>query len=300
MQRNIARSGFVMLLGRPSSGKSTLVNALCGHKVSIVSSTPQTTRNTIRGIVNDPRGQIILLDTPGFHNSEKKLNRRLRDVVEEHLAEADLLLYLVDSTRQPGDEERMIAEIVGSRPTPAVVAITKTDSPLSKPDAAEAFLNTVALGAPPVVRLGNLTHDAPSFTGVDTLLDRIIERLPEGEPWYPDDYYTDQQPAFRIAEIIREQAIRRAREELPHALFVEIADLEQNEKRIWARAFILVERSSQQGIVVGKKGATITAIRRDAERELSQLFPVPVRLSVQVKVRPKWRRDDQTLQSLIY
>ncbi|MDA3950412.1 MAG: GTPase Era [Spirochaeta sp.] len=298
MQRNTRRSGFVMLLGRPSAGKSTLVNALCGHKVSIVSPVPQTTRNTIRGIVTDERGQMVLLDTPGLHTSEKKLNLRLQAVVADNLPEADLLLYLIDPTRPPGDEERGITALLRSRDTPKVVVITKVDAEGCNIAATRRFLDAEGLVDVPVVEVGNLAGSAQPI-GLVQLLDLVFAALPEGEPWYPDEYYTDQPPRFRIAEIIRERAILRTRQEVPHALYVEVADLEQTDKKIWARVFLYVERTSQQGILVGKKGATVTAIREEAEAILTSLFPVPVRLSLQVKVRPKWRRDDATLQRLI-
>ncbi len=299
MQRKNVHSGFAILLGRPSSGKSTLVNALCGHKVSIVSSMPQTTRNTIRGIVNRPGAQIVLLDTPGMHVSRQRLNLHLKRVVEEAIPEGDLLLYLVDPTRPPGEEERAIADLATGASVPVIVVITKTDHRDADIAGTKEFLNERGLSDRPTVEVGGLAGgDSPA--GLEGLIDMMIDILPEGDPWYPDDYYTDQPPRFRIGEIVREAAIVRTREEVPHAVFVEVADLEQNEKRIWARVFIFVERDSQQGILVGKKGSTITAIRESAERTLSQLFPVPVRLSIQVKVRPKWRRDEETLKSLIW
>lgn len=309
MQRNESidtpgyRSGFVVLIGRPSAGKSSLINAICGHKVSIVSPVPQTTRNTIRGIFSSEKGQIVFLDTPGFHGSDRKINLRMRDVVTEHLSEADHLLYVVDPTRPPGEEERLIAEIVAAQQQPTTIAITKSDIPGRDVATTRTFLEERGLSEFPHVEVGGLAGPAgtaDTATGISTLIDTIMERLPSGDPWYPEEYYTDQPPQFRIAEIIREQAIAHAREELPHALFVEVADIEQDESRIWARTFIYVERSSQQGILVGKKGRTITEIRKESERILGSLFPVPVRLSVQVKVRPKWRRDESTLHRLIY
>lgn len=315
MQRNDGendieqKSGFAMLLGRPSAGKSTLVNAVCGHKVSIVSAVPQTTRNTIRGIYTDGRGQIVFLDTPGLHESDRKINLRMKAIVSEQLPEADALLYLLDRSRPPGAEERMIAEIVREQTVPTIVVVTKSDLPSANPRGIEPFLEEMGFAEHPIFSVGGLNaiDDGPprdatteDATGIETLLDAIFSRLPFGAAWYPDEYYTDQPPQFRIAEIIREQAIQRARQELPHALYVEVEDLEQDAKRIWARTFLYVERSSQQGILVGKKGATITAIRKESERILSGLFPVPVRLSLQVKVRPKWRRDETTLNRLIY
>tara|TARA_B100000614_G_scaffold238210_1_gene236898 strand:+ start:1271 stop:2173 length:903 start_codon:yes stop_codon:yes gene_type:complete len=299
MQSTDRRSGFVVLLGRPSSGKSSLVNAVCRQHVSIVSPVPQTTRNVIRGIMTDSRGQIVFLDTPGLHRSEKRINRRLRDVALEHLPDAEAAVYLVDASRHPGDEERDLAQIVSELALPVVVALTKCDLPDAHPDRVRTFLAEAGVSAP-VVEIAGLPEEmADRRRGVPDLLDHLFELLPDGPAWYPDEFYTDQEPRFRIAEIIREEAIKRVRQELPHALYVEVADLEQRKDTLWARAFILVERDSQQGIVVGKKGATVTAIRRDAERVLSGIFPGPVRLSLQVKVRPKWRHDDDLLKRII-
>ncbi len=300
MQRNTFRSGFAVLLGRPSSGKSTLVNALCGHKVSIVSPVPQTTRNAIRGIVNRPEGQIVLLDTPGLHGSDRKLNLRLKGVVEESLPEADVILYLIDSSRTPGEEELFIADIVSAATVPLIIVITKLDHPEAARERTITFLESRDLSGKPLVEVAGLSEGGKSPAGLAELTRTILFHLPESEPWYPEDYYTEQQPQFRIAEIVREQAINRTREEVPHAIFVEVADIEHKDNRIWARVFIFVERISQQGILVGKKGSIITEIRRDSEAILGEIFPSPVKLSIQVKVKPKWRRDDATLKRLIY
>jgi GTPase len=302
MQSITGRSGFVVVLGRPSTGKSSLINALCGEKISIVSPVPQTTRNTIRGIYNDTRGQIVFLDTPGLHDAEKKINLRMREIVLSSLEEAEALLYTVDTTRKPGLEEDFVAEIVRTVTVPRIVVTTKRDDPGSDTERTLAFLRSKELDELPRVAVGWLGTDTPggsAETGLSLLLDELFPLLPEGDRWYPDDHYTDQEPHFRIAEIVREQAILRSREEVPHALYVEVADLEQREKYLWARVFILVERSSQQGILVGKKGANVTAIRRDAERILGEIFPTPVRITLQVKTRPRWRRNDGLLRDLI-
>ncbi len=301
MQSTDIRSGFAILLGRPSAGKSSLINAMCGNKVSIVSPVPQTTRNTIRGIYNDSRGQIVILDTPGMHLSEKKLNLRLRDVVLENLPEAEVVVYAIDATRLPGEEERDLVEIVRSLSVPVIVGITKCDAPDARPAKIIAFLADEKLADLPVYELGGLGRDAREAPrGVPELLEAIFAVLPISPPWYPEEFYTDQEPSFRIAEIVREQAIIRTRQEVPHALYVEVADLEKRGGTLWARTFLYVDRTSQQGILVGKGGATITAIRRDAERILAGIFPDPVRLSLQVKVRPRWRRDDRILKRLIH
>lgn len=294
-----------MVLGRPSTGKSSLINALCGQKISIVSPVPQTTRNTIRGILNDRRGQIVFLDTPGLHDAEKKINLRMREIVLSSLEEAEALLYTVDTTRAPGPEEDFVAGIVTSLRVPRVVVMTKCDDPGSDVKRAITFLERKGLADPPPLPVGWIGEaiptegDPPSDTGLSHLLDALFPLLPEGDRWYPEDHYTDQDPRFRIAEIVREQAILRSRQEVPHALYVEVADLEQREKELWARVFILVERPSQQGILVGRKGATVTEIRRESERILSGIFPLPVRISLQVKTRPRWRRNDNLLRDLI-
>lgn len=286
-----------------------MINGLCREKVSIVSPVPQTTRNTIRGIYNDDRGQIVFLDTPGLLDATKKINLRMREIVLGSLEEADALVYTVDTTRPPGPEEEYVASIVSELTIPRVVATTKHDHPDSNPDRTVSFLESRGMGNVPTVALRGLgTPDSVSpvsaspetvASGLDELLNTIFPLLPQGDQWYPEDHYTDQDPHFRIAEIVREQCINRAREEVPHALYVEVSDLEQREKYLWARVFVLVERSSQQGILVGKKGATITAIRKESERVLSEIFPLPVRLSVQVKTRPRWRRNEGLLRHLI-
>ncbi|MCG8480687.1 MAG: GTPase Era, partial [Spirochaetales bacterium] len=267
----------------------------------IVSPVPQTTRNTIRGIYNDVRGQIVILDTPGMHLSEKKLNLRLRDVVLENLPEAEIVVYTIDATRLPGEEERDLAGIVRNLSVPVIVGITKCDARDARTTKVTAFLADEKLDDLPARELGGLAPDAGATPhGVDELVDAVFDVLPISPPWYPEEFYTDQEPSFRIAEIVREQAIARTRQEVPHALYVEVADLEERSGALWARTFLYVDRISQQGILVGKGGATITAIRREAERMLADIFPNPVRLSLQVKVRPRWRRDDRILKRLIH
>lgn len=304
------KSGFVVVLGRPSTGKSTLINRICGEKVSIVSPVPQTTRNTIRGIYTEERGQIVFLDTPGLHQADKKINLRMRDVVTESLEDCDALIYTVDTTRPPGEEEEAVATLASSLEVPRIVVLTKTDHPESAPALIEEFLARHGLDDLPRFQTGGLQEDPreqkssheeaePRPRGIEDLLAALFPLLPQGPPWYPEDHYTDQPPQFRIAEIVREQAILRTRQEVPHAIYVEVADLEQRPKYLWARVFIFVERPTQQGILVGKGAATITEIRKESQKILGRIFPLPVRLALQVKVKPRWRRDDNLLNSLI-
>jgi GTP-binding protein Era len=289
------KSAVIAVVGRPSSGKSTLVNALCGGKVSIVSPVPQTTRNRVRGILNDARGQIVFIDTPGFHLSQKKLNRYMTDLVSSTLSDVDVVLYLVDGSRESGAEEKAIQEAVRSAARPLVVCMNKRDAPGSGWAAARASVSAAFPGT--VI----LEVSARGGEGLEGLKDALYAAAPDGEQMYPEDYYTDQAPDFRIAEIVREKAIMLTREEVPHSLYVRMEDLEMQDDgaTLWARGFICVERESQKGIVVGRGGEKIKSIVRDAERELSEIFPYEVRLDMRVKVDRDWRKRDPLLKRLI-
>jgi GTP-binding protein Era len=288
------KSAFVAVIGRPSTGKSTLLNRICGQKVSIISDVPQTTRNKIRGIVNRNKGQLVFIDTPGYHDSEKKLNLFLKDLVISSIAEADVVLYLIDSSRPMGTEERSLMEQLIPFRDRLVIAINKIDLPSRYRGIIEEELKGFFPDDSPMV------ISALSGDGVEGLIERLFEVSPEGDRLYPDDIYTDQEPQFRVAELIREKAIHLTHSEVPHALFVDIADMEMQEDRLWVRAFIYVERESQKGIVVGKGGSRIRRIRQDTEKELLSLFPYPVRLDLRVKVRPKWRKHESLIKKLIY
>ncbi len=290
------KSAVISVIGRPSAGKSTLLNALCGHKVSIVAEHPQTTRNVIRGILTEARGQLVLLDTPGFHASEKKLNLYLRAAAIQSLPEVDLVLYLVDSTRPPGEEERQIVERIAGLPVPLVVALAKLDLESRARESLRSFIKESLPGAP-VCEISALTGE-----GMEALLSLLFERAPEGEALYDPEFYTDQPPEFRASEIIREQAITRVREEVPHALYVDIEDMEDRDegRSLWIRAVIAVERESQKGILIGRGGSVIREIRIASQRELARIFPQQVALDLRVKVQPKWRKDDRLLKRLIF
>jgi len=289
------KSAVVAVVGRPSSGKSTLVNALCGAKVSIVSPVPQTTRNRVRGILNDTRGQIVFIDTPGFHLSQKKLNTYMSDLVSSTLSEVDVVLYVVDGTREAGDEERAVQHVVRRASRPTVICMNKHDAPGPGWPAARASV-AEAFPAMLPVEVSALTGN-----GLSALKDLLYAAAPEGDQMYPEDYYTDQTPEFRIAEIVREKAILQTREEVPHSLYVRIEDLEMRDDgaTLWARGFVCVERESQKGIVVGRAGEKIKTIVREAEAELSEIFPYAVRLDMRVRVDHEWRKRDPLLKKLI-
>ncbi len=291
----MSKSAFAAIVGRPSSGKSTLLNALCGAKVSIVSPVPQTTRNTVRGIVNRPDGQIVFLDTPGFHISEKKFNLKLRDLVTRALADADIVVYLIDATREPGLEEEAMAAALKGISRPVIAVLNKIDHVEALPERAAAFVGSK------LPQAGLINISALEGKGLDDLMDRLIELAPEGPAWYPEEYYTDQEPVFRIAEIVREKILRHTRQELPHAVFVDYTDSRRlGDGSLEASYDIVVERPSQKGILIGKAGSMIQKIRQESEADLEDLFEYPIHLRLQVRVDPDWRRDEKRLEKLIY
>lgn len=303
-------AGFVAIVGRPSSGKSTFLNTACGHKVSIVTPTPQTTRARVRGIVSRDTGQIVFIDTPGFHTSTRKFNQRMMGVVKESLGDADAILLLLDASRESGEEEEAILKEVIATGKPLLLAVNKEDL---EPAAAEmrraAVRGTLdeARGGPgSSEKTTILTMNATDEESVEAVVRSLIPLLPEGEPYYPPEYYTDQDPYFRITEIVREKAMAFARQELPHALYVGVQDSESGDpdpmtgqpSRLFMRLAIYVERESQKGIIVGKGGSRIKQVRESAEAEIRELFDYPVRLELRVKVRPKWRKDDNLLEAM--
>lgn len=291
----MGKSAFVAIVGRPSSGKSTLLNALCGAKVSIVSPVPQTTRNTVRGIVTRPAGQLVFLDTPGFHISDKKLNLKLKDLALRAIADADIVVYLLDATREPGLEEERLAEALQGVAVPLVTVVNKVDHPEAKAGLAAVFVQGRFPESKPL-ELSALRGD-----GVGALIDTLLSKAPEGPAWYPEEYYTDQEPVFRIAEIIREKAMLHTRQELPHAIYVEYSDSRELTGGGREVSFdIVVEKESQKGIVIGKGGTMIKKIREEAEADLADLFDYPITLRLQVRVDPEWKRDEKRLESLIF
>jgi GTP-binding protein Era len=306
------KSATIAIIGRPSAGKSTLLNALTGYKVCITAAVPQTTRNKIRGILTEERGQLIFIDTPGWHDSQKKFNLRMKDLVTTALAEVDMVLYVNDVSRPAGAEEDAIAARLSAFSGKIAAALNKTDIIPNHREANSAFIRGRLPGAQMV------PVSALSGGGTADLKTLLFTLAPEGEALYPPEYYTDQDPEFRVAEIIREQAIAVSREELPHALYVEVADMEASEDsepetgkegsqrqrgksgaKLWIRAFIIVETESQKGILVGAGGSRIKTIRVAAQKELGKIFPYRIHLDLRVKARPRWRREDGILRRLI-
>jgi GTP-binding protein Era len=283
------RSGFVAVAGRPNVGKSTLVNALCGGKVAIVSDKPQTTRRRISGVVNGDGYQLVLVDLPGFQRPRDPLTERMQRTVDSSFSDVDGILFVLaaDETIGPGD--RFIANRVFGGPAPVVVALNKIDH--VKPERVPAQIaQAAALGDFHALHpLSALTGD-----GVDALRDELVALLPEGPAYFPDDEITDMPLEERIAELVREQALALTKEEVPHAVTVEVAELTADR----VSAVVYVETESQKGILVGKHGTMIKEIGSRARPEIERLLGTQVFLELMVKVRPRWRRDEAMLTRL--
>ncbi len=270
------------------------MNTICGEKVAIVSPVPQTTRNTVRGILTRPDCQLVFLDTPGLHDSDKAMNKRLKDVAVKNLDEADLVLYVIDSTRAPGAEEEAIASLLVRFAAKTFAAVNKIDARESDISKARLFLMEKLPG------LKAFDISAEKGNGVDALIAALQLAAPEGPAYYPDDFYTDQEPVFRIAEIVREKVFLHTRDELPHAVYVDYVSHHMlDDGTLVYEGILVVERESQKGIVIGKGGAMIQQLREEAEKDLNDIFPYPVRLSLKVKVDPHWKRDEKLLKRLI-
>ncbi|MBR4427335.1 MAG: GTPase Era [Spirochaetales bacterium] len=286
----------IAIIGRPSSGKSTLLNTICESKVSITSPTPHTTRNAIRGIYTDSRGQLIFTDTPGFHISEKKFNKKMQDIAVSSLEETDAVLYMVDATRRPGSEEDAITYMLSGLSVPVVCCINKQDILSEKQiEDAKEYLKKSMPGRTVLVA------SAKEDEGVDEILIELFKYAPEGQLLYDENTWTDQNLEFRVSEIIREKAMNSVTQEIPYAIMVEVADLEYNEEqnKVWVRAFITVERDSQKGIMVGKGGENIKKFRVACFNEIKKIFPTSKRvLDLRVRVNSKWKSNDMILSKV--
>jgi len=292
----MSKCATVSVIGRPSAGKSTLVNTICEMKVSITAKTPQTTRNAIRGIYTDQRGQLIFTDTPGYHLSDKTINKRMQEITVKALEDSDAVLYLLDGTRGVGKEEEAIIELLTKVKAPIVAVINKKDILKEEQiEEVEFFLEHKLPGATILLASGKADE------GVDEILIELFKAAPEGELLYAENAYTDQPLEFRISEIIREKTINLLSDELPHVIYVDVADIEyrEEEKEVWIRAFIYTERENQRGIIVGKGGENIRRIRKQSFNEIKKIFPgSQLNLDLRVKANNKWRNNTYILDKV--
>jgi GTPase len=283
------KSGFVAVAGRPNVGKSTLVNALCGAKVAIVSDKPQTTRRRIFGIANGDDYQLVLVDMPGFQRPLDALTERMQRTVDRSFDDVDVILLVVDCRERIGAGDRFIAERVFGREVPVVIAVNKVDR--LKPGHVASQMATAA-GLGDFVALHPVS--AKTGDGIAELREELVELLSEGPAYFPPDTRTDLPLEAQIAELVREKALALTREEVPHAVSVEVEAVEDRT----VRASIYVETESQKQIVVGKRGRVVREIGTRARPEIEALLGRGIYLDLQVKVRPHWRRDDAMLERL--
>ena len=291
------RSGFVAMIGRPNVGKSTLLNALVGQKLVIVSDKPQTTRNKLLGILTLPAAQVVFIDTPGIHKPLHKLGSYMVEMATETIEDADVILLMFDLSFPPGKEDRLVAEALQRASARHVIVVLNKADLLSQD---ELIQRQQAYGA--------LVQGAQQFTisalqgeNVDVLLQQIIAALPFGPCYYPEEQVTDQLERFVAAELIREQVLRNTQQEIPHSVAVFVDEFKQRREDLaYISATILVEKDSQKGILIGEKGRMLKQIGEGARAEIEAMLGHKVFLELWVKVNKNWRSDEAQLRRLGY
>jgi GTP-binding protein Era len=289
------RAGYASLIGRPNAGKSTLLNTIVGAKVAIVSDKPQTTRSRILAAKNYPEGQIVFVDTPGIHRPLHRLNVRMVDAAVETLREVDVVTLVFDASTKPGHGDEYVSGLLEDVKIPVVLALNKIDliakaKLLPLIERAQKWHQFTA-----IVPVSATTGD-----GVDRLERVLLERLPEGEALYPDDFLTDQPERSLVAETVREKLLQHTRAELPFSTAVTVDTFDEEERSRILRLYctIFVEQDSQKGIVIGRGGEMLKRIGTEARRDLEAMFETKVFLDLRVKVNADWRDNDRTLDDL--
>jgi GTP-binding protein Era len=294
-------SGFVCILGRPNAGKSTLLNALVGQKLAIISPKPQTTRNRILGIIHLPQqkgragGQVVLIDTPGVHKPDSSLGRKMMGEVREALEGCDLILMIADVAGKFAPGDQFVLDLVKRSKTPALLLLNKID-----------LLRHQKEKLLPIIDEYRCLHDfkeiiplsARRGEGLDVLLEKVIEALPEGPRYFPEDQVTDQPVRFMVAEVIREQVLLETKEEVPYATTVVVEQFEEGAKLTRIAAAIYCEREGQKGILVGKRGAMLKKIGTAARVQIEKMVGTRVFLELFVKVQPGWRESHHFVEEL--
>ncbi len=291
------RSGFVAVLGAPNVGKSTLVNRLVGQKVSIVSEKPQTTRRRLRGIHTRPDAQAIFVDTPGFHEPKNALGEYMVEVARRTASDVDLVLFVVDVSQRPSQDDRLLARLLMRNETPPIIQVlNKVDllAPNQTEEVTEAYRALVDADAWVLTSATRGDH-------LDLLLEMVLERLPAGPRYFPEDQVSDQEIRFLVGELIRERALAVLRQEVPHGVAVVVEEwTDRTEDLTYIETVLYVEKESHKGIVLGEGGRTIKRIGSEARREIEALLGHQVYLDLRVKVAPRWRRDSAVLQRFGY
>jgi GTP-binding protein Era len=289
------KSGFVAVVGRPNAGKSTLVNALVGQRVSIVTPVPQTTRNRILGIVHRPEAQIILMDTPGIHRPLSRLNEQMMRFVRQALEERDVTVLIVDASQKFGKGDEFAVSLVKEYAARTILALNKIDA-IRKPSLLPLMERYSKLHEfEEIIPVSALRGE-----GLEELSQAVVRLLPEGPAYFPDDQYTDQPERFLAGEIVREKLIAQTRQELPYTTAVVVEKFEESPTLTRIHARIVVEKESQRPIVLGAGGARLKQIGTEARKDLEKLFPPKVFLQLFVKVEPNWRDNLERVGELDY
>ena len=275
---------YVSIVGRPNTWKSTFVNALIGEKISITTNVPQTTRRKVLAIYNDDDSQIIFFDTPWIHKSNKLFNEQINSQAISSLNDAELVLYFIDSSREWGEEEKYIREIVSQVKIPVLRVYTKSDlvSKIIIPEGDDSF------------RISSLSKD-----GFDPLLSKIKTYLPLGPTFFPEDIYTKQDIFFRISEIIREKVFENTKEEIPHSTYISVDEIEDEEEILKIVAYIYAESDSQKYVLIWKAWSLITKMWTQARKDLEKIFWKKVFLALRVKVKKNWRKDERLIKNIL-
>lgn len=290
------RSGYISLVGRPNVGKSTLMNALIGEKISIVSARPQTTRNRVSGIFNDDRGQIVFVDTPGIHKGVGTLNKYMVDVALASLRDVDAVAVLVDATQHPGEQDRRVIAKVFDAERPVVLVLNKIDR-VPAPKLLPLIDEYRQLGEFAAI----VPVSALKSQGIDDLTELFFTLIPEHPAYFPTDQITEVQERFIAAEMIREKVFEMMREELPYSTAVEIEKFDEADPKILRLAAVInVERDSQKGMMIGKGGKNLKEIGTRARKDLEQFFATKVFLEIFVRVVPDWSKSAHGLKRFGY
>lgn len=290
------KSGFVTIVGRPNVGKSTLLNEIMGEKLSIVSNKPQTTRNNIQTILTGKDHQIVFVDTPGIHKPKHKLGEYMVNSAKDSIKEVDLVLFLINPEEEIGRGDKFIIETLKNQKAPVFLVVNKIDEFTQDRVAKTLQMYSNELEFKEIIPISALKGK-----NVDTLVKLMIEAMPEGPKYYPDDMITDVQERFVVSEIIREKALRTLREEIPHGIAVDIIQMKQSPSGTWhIEVDMLCEKDSHKGIIIGKNGQCLKKIGETARYEIERFLHEKVNLKIWVKVRKEWRDNQNLLKELGY
>jgi GTPase len=294
MSKTSYKSGFVAIIGRPNVGKSTLMNQIVGQKIAIMSNKPQTTRNKIRAVYTSETGQIIFIDTPGVHKPKSKLGELMNDIVENTLREVDLILFLTDVSEKLGPGDRFVIEKMQKTKTPVYLILNKIDK--VHPEELLPIIDHYRQLYPfkEIIPVSALKGN-----NVNTLIEQMVQQLPEGPQYYPTDQITDHPERFIIAELIREKVLHLTQEEVPHSVAVVVEHMQKREDSdaVYIYVGIYAERDSQKGILIGKQGSMLKEIGRRARLDIERLLGTRVFLELRVKVKKDWRNQDSLLRN---